>query len=94
MRRFRATLLTAATATTLFLSAGAAHAGATCTVVRDDAPVYAGNNPWTEIVAWLDRGALVNATSADSQGMWRVAHPDTGSHMGYMRTGDVHCAMG
>ncbi|MFF8613585.1 hypothetical protein [Streptomyces sp. NPDC015350] len=73
------------------LTASPAHAGGTCTATRPDAPIYAGANPWTDIVGYLDPGIPVNATRQGADELWRVSRTDNGTQLGFMRAGDLRC---
>ncbi|MET9917351.1 hypothetical protein ABZZ04_09735 [Streptomyces sp. NPDC006435] len=73
------------------LTASPAHAGGTCSAARPDAPIYAGANPWTDIVGYLDPGIAVNATRRGADELWRVSRTDDGAPLGFMRAGDLRC---
>ncbi|MCX4847049.1 hypothetical protein [Streptomyces sp. NBC_00893] len=73
------------------LTASPAHAGSTCFATHADAPVYAGANPWTDIVGYLDPGIPVNATRQGADQLWRVSRTDNGAPLGFMRDGDLRC---
>ncbi|MEU5059207.1 MULTISPECIES: hypothetical protein [unclassified Streptomyces] len=70
---------------------GTAHAGGTCFATHADAPIYAGNNPWTDIVGHLDPGAPVDGTRQGADELWRVSRPDNGAPLGFMRAADLTC---
>ncbi|MFD0626458.1 hypothetical protein ACFQ2K_30870 [Streptomyces sanglieri] len=73
------------------LTASPAHAGTTCFATHADAPIYAGANPWTDIVGYLDPGIPVNATRQGADELWRVSRTDNGAPLGFMRDGDLRC---
>ncbi|MER5364156.1 hypothetical protein [Streptomyces sp. NPDC002722] len=73
------------------LSASPAHAGGTCFATHAGAPIYAGANPWTDIVGYLDPGIPVNATRQGADELWRVSRTDNGAPLGFMRDGDLRC---
>ncbi|MCT2541991.1 MULTISPECIES: hypothetical protein [Streptomyces] len=73
------------------LTASPAHAGGTCFATHADAPIYAGANPWTDIVGHLDPGIPVNATRQGADELWRVSRTDNGAPLGFMRDGDLRC---
>ncbi|MFD8745511.1 hypothetical protein [Streptomyces sp. NPDC059616] len=75
----------------LTLTASPAHAGGTCFATHADAPIYAGANPWTDIVGYLDPGIPVNATRQGADELWRVSRTDNGAPLGFMRDGDLRC---
>ncbi|MFH8487497.1 hypothetical protein [Streptomyces longisporoflavus] len=76
---------------TLPMLGGTAAAGGTCFATRADAPIYAGDNPWTEIVGHLDPGTPVNGTRGGADALWQVSRTDNGHKLGYMRPADLRC---
>lgn len=68
-----------------------ASAGGTCFATHADAPIYAGDNPWTEIVGHLDPGIPVNGTRQGADALWQVSRTDNGQKLGYMRPADLRC---
>ena len=70
---------------------GTAAAGGTCFATHADSPIYAGDNPWTEIVGYLDQGTPVNGTRSGSDALWQVSRTDNGQQLGYMRPADLKC---
>ncbi|MER5252126.1 hypothetical protein [Streptomyces sp. NPDC002855] len=70
---------------------GTAAAGGTCYATHADAPIYAGDNPWTEIVGHLDPGIPVNGTRQGVDALWQVSRTDNGQKLGYMRPADLRC---
>ncbi|MEW1692544.1 hypothetical protein ACIQOF_36860 [Streptomyces sp. NPDC091265] len=73
------------------LAASPAHAGGTCFATHADAPIYAGDNPWTDIVGYLDPGIPVNGTRSGADELWRVSRTDNGAQLGFMRAQDLRC---
>ncbi|MFF1695367.1 hypothetical protein ACFVXC_17295 [Streptomyces sp. NPDC058257] len=73
---------------------GTAAAGGTCFATHADSPIYAGDNPWTEIVGYLDPGTPVNGTRQGADALWRVSRTDNGQQLGYMRAADLRCEAG
>ncbi|MEU5952378.1 hypothetical protein [Streptomyces sp. NPDC047525] len=76
---------------TLPVLGGTAAAGGTCFATHADAPIYAGDNPWTEIVGYLDPGTPVNGTRQGVDALWQVSRTDNGQQLGYMRPADLAC---
>ncbi|MFD0034248.1 hypothetical protein ACFVJK_39680 [Streptomyces sp. NPDC127172] len=70
---------------------GTAHADGTCLATHEDAPIYAGNNPWTDIVGHLDPGVPVNGTRQGADELWQVSRTDNGAPLGFMRAADLTC---
>ncbi|RFC70259.1 hypothetical protein [Streptomyces sp. AcE210] len=70
---------------------GTALAGGTCSATHEDAPIYAGNNPWTDIVGYLDPGVPVNGTRQGADALWQVSRADNGAPLGFMRAADLTC---
>jgi len=70
---------------------GTAQAGSTCYATHADAPIYAGNNPWTDIVGYLDPGIPVNGTRQSADELWQVSRTDNHAQLGFMRPGDLTC---
>ncbi len=94
-KRIAASLATAgALAGTALLTAGPAHAGATCTVVQDDAPIYEHNSTQSRVVNRIDRGLEVNATNLPEDQLRRVSRVDNGAHLGYMERAHLDCSAG
>ncbi|MEK0098880.1 hypothetical protein ACFC4G_08670 [Streptomyces sp. NPDC056002] len=73
---------------------GTAQAGGTCSATHADAPIYAGNNPWTDIVGHLDPGVPVDGTRQGADELWRVSRTDNGAPLGFMRAADLTCGGG
>lgn len=95
-RQFRRNLARLAALLTLSLLSlpllrGTASAGGTCFATHADAPIYAGDNPWTEIVGYLDPGTPVNGTRQGADALWQVSRTDNGQKLGYMRPADLRC---
>lgn len=76
---------------TLPVLGGTATAGGTCFATHADAPIYAGDNPWTEIIGYLDPGTPVNGTRQSADALWQVSRTDNGQRLGYMRSADLRC---
>ena len=68
-----------------------AVAGGTCFATHADAPIYAGDNPWTEIVGYLDPGIPVNGTRQGADALWQVSRTDNHQQLGFMRPSDLTC---
>ncbi|MFG3138947.1 hypothetical protein ACGFZA_22360 [Streptomyces sp. NPDC048211] len=73
------------------LAASPAHAGGTCFATHADAPIYGGDNPWTDIVGYLDPGIPVNGTRPGADALWQVSRTDNGAPLGFMRPQDLRC---
>ncbi|WUS97783.1 hypothetical protein OHA46_14335 [Streptomyces sp. NBC_00708] len=73
------------------VAASPARAGGTCFATHADAPIYAGDNPWTDIAGYLDPGIPVNGTRAGADAPWQVSRTDNGARLGFMRPQDLRC---
>jgi len=89
--RFRLLLPAALLLASVPVLGGTAHAGGTCFATHQDAPIYAGNNQWTEIVGYLDPGIPVNGTRQGTDELWQVSRTDNGAPLGFMRAGNLTC---
>ncbi|MFG2503808.1 hypothetical protein ACGFSB_37065 [Streptomyces sp. NPDC048441] len=76
---------------TIPMLGGTAAAGGTCFATHADAPIYAGDNPWTEIVGYLDPGIPVNGTRQGADALWQVSGTDNHQQLGFMRPADLTC---
>ncbi|HEV7625774.1 MAG TPA: hypothetical protein VGO89_04695 [Streptomyces sp.] len=71
---------------------GTAQAGAICSVVHDDAPLYAGDRVDSKIIGTLETGQEVAATGPFE--LWQVARADDGEPLGHMKQTHLNCSRG
>ncbi|WP_237536588.1 hypothetical protein, partial [Streptomyces sp. SID5785] len=63
--------------------------GGVCTANKDTA-LYAMNNPFSDVVGWVDAGRPVMAGSGTNPEMLRVTD-EAGDFLGYVRRADIDC---
>lgn len=76
------------------LTAAPAHAGAYCTVVPHDAPIFEHADPDSRVVHRIDAGTTVAGTRTGTWSMWRVSRADNHVHLGFMKPSHLYCHVG